>query len=92
MTCPHCSSQLEVDSDNEVVVHCKAPEKPKSTTSIEDRLQALTQERETAKARMEEAMRAEQAGSQIREDRFKKLLETAKSEPPTKPIRDIDLD
>ncbi len=92
VTCPHCQAQLELDGEHEVVVACKVPEKPKSTTTMEDRLAALTQERESAKTRMEEAMRSEQAGSVVREERFKKLLEGAKSEPPTKPIRDIDLD
>jgi uncharacterized Zn finger protein (UPF0148 family) len=92
VTCPHCQAQLELDGDNQVVVSCKVPEKPKSTTTIEDRLSALSRERETAKAKMEEAMRSEQAGSQVREERFRKLLEGAQAEPPTKPIRDIDLD
>lgn len=92
VTCPHCQAQLEVDGQQQVVVACKAPEKPRSTTSLEDRLQALSQERETAKSKMEEAMRAERAGAQVREDRFRKLLEGAQAEPPTKPIRDIDLD
>jgi uncharacterized Zn finger protein (UPF0148 family) len=92
VTCPHCQTLLEIDGEKEVVVSAKVPEKPKSTTSMEDRLQALTQERESARARMDEAMRAERAGPQVREDRFRKLLEGAQAEPPTKPIRDIDLD
>jgi hypothetical protein len=37
-------------------------------------------------------MRAEKAGPEIREEKFRKLLETAKSEPVTKPVRDVDLD
>jgi hypothetical protein len=41
---------------------------------------------------MDEAFRAEQAGSQLREEKFKKLLEVAKKEPATKPVKDIDLD
>ncbi|MBZ5587843.1 MAG: hypothetical protein LAO05_04715 [Acidobacteriia bacterium] len=92
VTCPHCHALLEVDGENQVVVGGKAPEAPKSGASLEGRLQALNQERAAARAKMEEAMRAEKAGAEIREEKFRKLLETAKSEPVTKPIRDVDLD
>jgi hypothetical protein len=92
VTCPHCRALLELDDDTQVIVGSKAPEQPKSTTSLEDRLQALGKEKADARARMEEAMRAEKAGASIREEKFKKLLEEAKDEPVTKPIRDVDLD
>jgi len=92
VTCPHCRALLEVDGDKQVVVGAKAPEQPKSDVSLEGRLQALTQEKAAARAKMEEAMRVEKAGAEIREEKFKKLLETAKSEPITKPVRDVDLD
>jgi hypothetical protein len=83
---------LELDGEAQVVVSSKAPEKPKSTSSLEDRLQALGKEKADARAKMEEAMRAEKAGASIREEKFKKLLDEAKDEPVTKPIRDVDLD
>jgi len=92
VTCPHCRALLEVDGEKQVVIGGSAPQEPKSQASLEGRLQALTQERAAARAKMEEAMRAEKAGAEIREEKFKKLLETAKSEPVTKPIRDVDLD
>jgi uncharacterized Zn finger protein (UPF0148 family) len=92
VTCPHCQAQLELDSEKELVVASKAADKPKSTTSIEDRLQAMAREKETARARMEEAMRAEKAGSALRDERFRKLLDGVKDEPVEKPVREIDLD
>ncbi len=92
VTCPHCQALLEVDGEKEVIVSSKPVEKPKNTTTIEDRLRAMTQEKENARAKMEEAMRSEKAGAAIREEKFKKLLEHAKDEPITKPIRDVDLD
>ncbi len=92
VTCPHCRALLEIDGERQVVVGGKAPEEPRSQASLEGRLQALTQEKAAAKAKMEEAMRAEKAGAEIREEKFKKLLETAKTEPITKPVRDVDLD
>lgn len=92
VTCPHCQALLEVDAERQVVLSATVPEKPGTKTSLEDRLAALSREREQASAKMAEAMRAERAGSQIREEKFRKLLETAKGEPVEKPIRDIDLD
>lgn len=92
VTCPHCQAQLELDGDKQVVVASKAVEKPKSTVSLDDRLQSLAQEKEKAEARMAEAFRAERAGAEIREEKFRRLLETAKDAPAEKPVRDIDLD
>jgi uncharacterized Zn finger protein (UPF0148 family) len=92
VTCPHCQALLEMDGEKQVVVACKIAEKPKSTTSIEDRLRSLAQEKENARSKMDEAMRAEKSGAAIREEKFRKLLEGAKDEPATKPIRDMDLD
>ena len=92
VTCPHCRALLEVDGERQVIVGSQPHEAPKSTASLEGRLQALTDERAAARAKMEEAMRSERAGATIREEKFKKLLEVAKSEPVSKPVRDVDLD
>ena len=92
VTCPHCHALLDVDGEKQVVVSAKAAEKPRSSASMEDRLKALTTEREAANAKLAEAMRAEQAGPEIREEKFKKLLEQAGDGPVERPIKDIDLD
>ena len=92
VTCPHCQAQLELDAEKQLVVASKAAEKPKVTTSIEDRLHAMAQDKESARARMDEAMRAEKAGSELRDEKFRKLLGDVKDQPIEKPVRDIDLD
>jgi len=92
VTCPHCQALLEIDGEQEVIASVTVPEKAKSTTSLEDRLTALTREKEQASAKMAEAMRAEKAGATIREEKFRKLLDATKDQPIEKPIRDIDLD
>lgn len=92
VTCPHCQAFLEVDGEKQLVTGCKVPEKPKSTTTIEDRLKALADDKASAKAKLEEAMRSEKAGASIRDEKFKKLLEEAKTQKIEKPIRDIDID
>jgi uncharacterized Zn finger protein (UPF0148 family) len=92
VTCPHCQAQLELDAEKQLVVGSKAAERPKVTTSIEDRLQAMAKEKESARAKMDEAMRAERAGSELRDEKFRKLLDGVKDLPIEKPVRDIDLD
>lgn len=92
VTCPHCHALLEIDGEKQLVVGGKPPEAPRSGASLEGRLEALKQEKATARAKMEEAMRAEKSGAEVREEKFRKLLESAKSEPVTKPVRDVDLD
>jgi len=92
VTCPHCQAQLELDSEKQLVVASKAAERPRVMTSIEDRLQAMARDKESASAKMDEAMRAERAGSELRDEKCRKLLGDVKDQPVVKPIRDIDLD
>lgn len=92
VTCPHCRALLELDGVKGVVVGAVAQERPKNAASLEDRLITLAKEKEEAKAKLAEAMRAEAAGAEVREEKFKKLLESARNEPIEKPIRDVDLD
>ncbi len=92
VTCPHCTSLLEVDGDAAVVASHTPPAESRSTTTFEDRLSTLVKEKEQAKAKLAEAFRAEKAGAELREEKFRRLLESAKDEEPSKPIRDIDLD
>jgi hypothetical protein len=92
VTCPHCQAQLELDPEKQLVVGSRAAEKPRVMTSIEDRLQAMARDKASASAKMDEAMRAEKAGSELRDEKFRKLLDGVKDSPVEKPVRDIDLD
>ena len=92
VTCPHCQAQLELDPEKQLVVGSKAAEKPKVMASIEDRLQAMARDKESASAKMDEAMRAEKACAELRDEKFRKLLDDVKDLPVEKPVRDIDLD
>lgn len=92
VTCPHCGALLEMDGEAQVVAGFTPPVQPRATTSFEDRLSSLVKEKEQAKAKLAEAFRAEKAGAQLREEKFRRLLEGASQEEPTKPLKDIDLD
>ncbi len=92
VTCPHCASLLDIDGDAEVVASHTPPAQPRASTTFEDRLSSLVKEKEQAKAKLAEAFRAEKVGAELREEKFRRLLEHAKDVNPSKPIKDIDLD
>ncbi len=93
ITCPHCNALLEVDVEAGVVLTHHAPRGEQRALDLEERLRAMEEAKARAEDRMAEAFRAERAKERVLEDRFRKLLESAKDAgdgPP--PPRDIDLD
>ena len=92
VTCPCCHAALDIDGERQIITDSHQPEKARSATTFDDRLAALTRERESARSRLEEAFRAERSGAAVREEKFRKLLEGAQGEEATRPVRDIDLD
>jgi len=93
VTCPHCKSLLELDAEAQLVVACKPPEEKKPVASLEERLKQLEEEKKKAADKLAEAMRAEQAGFRVREEKFRKLLSQVDPDAePEKPVRDVDLD
>lgn len=93
VTCPHCKSLLDIDGEAQVVLAVKPPEEKKATASLEERLKQLEEEKKRAADKLAEAMRAEKAGSRVREEKFRKLLEGVNpDEAPEKVIKDVDLD
>lgn len=92
VTCPHCKALLEIDAQAQVVASHTPPAEPRSATTFEDRLSSLVKEKEQAKAKLAEAFRAEKAGAELREEKFRRLLDSVKNEEPGRPIKDIDLD
>jgi hypothetical protein len=93
ITCPHCGSTLQIDTDAGVVVGHAPPPSTGEKVDFDARLKQLEDEKQRASDRMAEAMRMEKDKERIMEDRFKKLMdEAAKSDDDAPPIRDIDLD
>ncbi len=93
VSCPHCGSNLTIDSEAGVVVSHSPPVVYKEKTDFDERLKQIETEKQRASDKMAEAMRKEQSKDRILEDRFRKLMDDAKNMPDTgKPIRDIDLD
>lgn len=93
VTCPHCKSLLQLDGEAQVVVSCQPPAEKKAAASLEDRLKQIEEEKKRAADKLAEAMRAEQAGAKLREEKFRQLLAGVDPEAaPDKPLKDVDLD
>jgi uncharacterized protein YbaR (Trm112 family) len=94
--CPECKSELVVDATTgEVLLH----EKPRAagpTTSFEERLQALDQQKQKAEELFSKEVHALKDKERLMEERFQEALKKAKEkadkgEDQDKPIKDIDL-
>jgi len=93
ITCPHCSSLIEIDREAGVVIDHRPPVQHRDKIDFETRLQQLESEKARSADRMAEAMRKEQSKDRLMEDRFRELLDDAKKKDGGKrPIKDIDLD
>jgi len=93
ITCPHCRSQLRIDTEAGVVVDHEPPEVPTDKTDFDTRLRQMEDEKRRASDRLAEAMRMEKSKGRLMEDRFRKLMDDAKKkQDDTPPIKDIDLD
>jgi copper chaperone CopZ len=93
ITCPHCAAAIRVDVEAGVVVESHVPVAAKEKVDFEARLKQIESDKVRASERMAEAMRREQSKDRIMEDRFRQLLDEAKTKGDQgRPMRDIDLD
>ena len=93
VTCPHCASSLQVDTEAGVIISHEPPVQPNREVDFNARLQQIEREKERSGDKMAEAMRREKDKDRLMQDRFRELLDdTKKKDDGKKPIRDIDLD
>lgn len=92
VTCPHCSSSLVIDVAAGVVVDHTPPARPTEKVDFDERLQQIEAEKARSADRLAEAMRQEKDKNRLLEVRFRSLMEKAKDDDGSRPVRDIDLD
>ena len=93
VTCPHCASSLQVDTEAGVIISHEPPAQPNREVDFNARLEQIEREKERSGDKMAEAMRREKDKDRLMQDRFRELLDdTKKKDDGKKPIRDIDLD
>ena len=93
VSCPHCNARLTIDVEAGVVVDHEVPVAAKDKVDFDTRLQQMQAEKARASDRMAEAMRREKSKDRIMADKFRKLMDDAKSkgDDGKPPIKDIDL-
>ncbi|HSL19115.1 MAG TPA: hypothetical protein VLB51_14515 [Methylomirabilota bacterium] len=92
VTCPHCDASLIVDVAAGVVVSHSVPERPRDKVDLNTRLKQMEAEKARSADRLAEAMRHEKDKGRLMEDRFRELMDKAKGDDGSRPVRDIDLD
>ncbi len=92
LTCPHCGSRLTIDAAlGQVISHEPALPSAKNR-DLHDAHQLLEAEAQRREDLFKQSAEAEKAKSQLLDRKFKEVLKRSKDEPPTAPLRDIDLD
>jgi hypothetical protein len=92
VTCPHCKSALIIDVAAGVVLEHTPPVQRQEKIDFDARLKQMEAEKARSADRMAEAMRQEKDKDRLLEDRFRALMEKAKNDDGSRPLRDIDLD
>jgi bifunctional ADP-heptose synthase (sugar kinase/adenylyltransferase) len=92
VTCPCCKSALTIDPGAVVVTECVEVKDPRRTADLKDAEKVLREEKARVDARYQEIVRADKEKGATMDKKFKEFLEKSQDEPPTKPLRDVDLD
>jgi Zn-finger nucleic acid-binding protein len=90
--CPCCGARLTVDAALGTVIAHSPPPKPRKVQDLDHAAKLLEKEAARREALFEQSAKEEKVKSQALERKFEKAMKKGKDEPPTPPIRDIDLD
>jgi hypothetical protein len=91
--CPCCESSLQIDSETQLVIHHREPERKPLIEDLHSAVEQLKGEAERRNDVFEKSFATHLSGDKVREKRFEELLRQAKedkSENP--PKRPFDLD
>ena len=92
VTCPCCKSMLEIDPVAAVVTECVEAKDPRRTADLKDAGKVLREEKARVDARYQEIVRTDKEKGASMDRKFKEFLEKSQGEPPSRPLRDVDLD
>jgi hypothetical protein len=91
VVCPCCKATLVVDTNLQRVVSHREPERA-DKPELDKAASILAAQAERREALFKESVEAEKGRDDALSRRFEEALRQAKTEPITKPLRDIDLD
>jgi hypothetical protein len=92
VTCPCCRATLSVDARSGLVVDSKEPADPRTEKDLKEAVKLLEEEKAKVHDKFRQIVEADKGRGARMDQLFKDFLGKAKDEPPTKPLRDVDLD
>lgn len=92
VTCPCCNATLLVDAKEGTVKEWKEAKDPRKSADLKDAMKLLAEEKARVDARYQEIVKADKEKGATMDKKFKEFMEKSQDDPPTKPLRDIDLD
>ena len=91
LACPHCGAKLTVDPQLGAVLEHEPPPK-KSDYDFDQQVKGLSEAERKREELFRQQMEAQKDRSKLLERKFEESLKKRKDEPPTKPLRDFDLE
>jgi len=92
VVCPCCGSRLKIDKTLAKVIAHESPRKPPKLAGLDQATELLQKEAARREALFKEGVEEEKIKSTLLERKFEEALKKTGTEPPTRPLRDIDLD
>jgi hypothetical protein len=92
LLCPCCGARLKIDPDLKAIIDHEAPKIPRKFESVDQAIAGLKTHDVEREKKFAASVEAEKSKKDVLNRKFDELFEKAKTEPNTKPVRDIDLD
>lgn len=92
LTCPCCGAALTVDARAGAVTEWKEAQDPRKAAELKDAEKFLRDEKARVEARYRDIVKSEKEKGASMDRKFQEFLEKSGDQPPTRPLRDLDLD
>jgi clan AA aspartic protease len=90
ITCPHCNTKLEIDTELAAVLSHEPPPVPKH--DFDEQLKVVSEAEQKRDEVFRQQMDAQKERARLLERKFEESFKKTKDQPVTKPLRDFDLE
>jgi len=90
VTCPHCNTKLEIDTELAAVLSHEPPPAPKH--DFDEQLKEVTEAERKRDEVFRQQVDAQKERARLLERKFEESFKKTKDQPVTKPLRDFDLE
>ncbi len=90
VTCPHCQTKLEIDTELAAVLSHEPPPAPKH--DFDEQLKEVSEAEKKRDEVFRQQVDAQRERARLLERKFEESFKKTKDQPVTKPLRDFDLE